>query len=174
MDIQCQLKCAFWTSLNHEIYEGQDPFAGYGDFIVPCGKRAASLHSSRSTRLQCLRNAECVWNNTAFVHSSSTAVFIRIPPDPLRWLRCAPPFSSSSLIWYQARPRSKNAELSRKQTGSRLHLRGLVHLCDYWINCSSGESTTAAYCWFHPSSGRVEAHLWCTLCCRAFLPICCL
>lgn len=37
------------------------------------------------------------------------------------------------------------------QTGSRLHLKGLVHLCDNWINFSSGESTNAAYWWFNPT-----------------------
>lgn len=142
MDIQCQLKCAFWTSLNHEIDEGQDPFAGYGDFILPCGKQAASLHSSRSTRLQHLRNAECVWNSTAFVHSSSTVVVIRIPPHPLPWLRCAPPFNSSSLIWYQAMVQKRWAqqETDRQQIaseGTHPPLWLLDKLQQWWVHdCS--------------------------------------
>lgn len=71
------------------------------------GKRAASVHSFSSSRLDCLRNAVCVCNNTAFVRSSSsTAVFIRIPLCPLL-LRCAPPLDSQSLIWHQASPQSK-------------------------------------------------------------------
>lgn len=120
-------------------------------------KRAASLHSSTSTRLQCLRNAECVCKNTAFVHASSTVIFIRIPPDPLPAQVCATidliiDFASSIST-------AQNTELGRKQADIRLHLTGLIHLCDYWINCSSGKSTTVAYRWFNHSSGRVEAHL---------------
>lgn len=37
------------------------------------------------------------------------------------------------------------------QTGRRLHLKGLVHLSDNWINFGSGESTNAAYWWLIPT-----------------------
>lgn len=128
-------------------------------------KRVASLHSSTSTRLQCLRNAECVCKNTAFVHAEYLQILYR--------LRCALQFDTSSLILHQASPQPKTLDSAGNRQiafeGTRTPLWLLDKLRQWW-----GESTTVAYRWFNHSSGRVEAHLWCTLCTRAFHHICCL
>lgn len=111
------------------------------------GKRAASVHSAKSYRVDCLRNAECVCNNIAFVRSPSTAGFHQnasrsSAPAQVRT-------TTLKLIIDSAA--SKTKPWAQQGHTDRLYLKGPVHLRDYWINCSSGESTTAAYWRFNPS-----------------------